>query len=287
MTAPIDIRESVNGTMLEGASAFGAENELRETKTNDAVIKPGRLCTRDGSDRKVKLPTTVAEVLACRGVTELTDTQFLNSSGEYPVNTRLSVIRKGVVWMVAETAATQGGDVFVYYGSGDTTLRGKVGGTFSSGQNAKLPGAKFFTTQATPGGMVAVEFDLPGDALHQPETVRNVVAAVHYESTGTTWDFVGGVQPSGVTITDAGVGVFRLTVAGASQVLPAGQPIMKLATPLTAGATGGVAKAIQVIAIAATSIDFAVQSQQADDQLFDVLDLADNDIIYCPLQITY
>jgi hypothetical protein len=56
---------------------------------------------------------------------------------------------------------------------------------------------------------------------------------------------------------------------------------------LVAGATGGVAKSVQVIAIAATTIDFAVQSQQADDQLFDVLDLADNDIIYCPLFITY
>lgn len=288
MTVPVQIYDSVSGAQ-EGSPAQGSAAELRLTRTNDAALAPGRFVTRDGHDRKVKVPTSVAEVLACSGIAELSVSQILssNTSGNYPINTRLSVVRKGVIWMVAVTAATQGQDVFVYYGTGDTALRGKCGGSFSSGENYKLPGAKFATTQATPGSLVAVEVDLPSGSAENAPGVQNIAFAVHYESTGTTWDFVGGVQPSGVTITDTGVGTFRLTVAGATQVLPLGQPVLKLATPLAAGATGGVAKAVQVIAIAATTIEFAVQSQQADDQLFDVLDLADNDIVYGALQVTY
>lgn len=284
--AIINIYENNSGA-LEGASAFGSENELRLTRTNDAVIKPGRVVTRDGHDRKVKVPTTAAEVLSALGVTELTDTQKLDSNGDYPVNTRLVIMRKAVVWMVAVTAAVQGQDVFCYYGSGDTTLRGKVGGSFSSGQNIKLPGAKFATSQATPGSLVAVEFDLPAGDASLSGSSETLVAAVHYESTGTTWDFVGGVQPSGCTITDVGAGVFRLTFAGATQVLPTGMPVLKLATPIAAGATDGVAKVAQIVAIAASSIDIAIQSQQADDQLFDVLDLTDDDIVYVGVKVTY
>lgn len=134
---------------------------------------------------------------------------------------------------------------------------------------------------------VWVNTQYPASGLINVGGEQLLTALVHYESSGTTWDFVGGVQPPGVTITDVGAGVFRLTVAGAKQVAPAGQPTLLLATPLTAGATGGVAKSVQVIAMTATSVDFAVQSQQADDQLFDVLDLADNDIIICGLSVRF
>lgn len=279
MTAPIDIRESVNGTMLEGASAFGAENELRETKTNAAVIKPGRLCTRDGSDRKVKLPTTAAEVRACRGVTELTDTQFLNSSGEYPVNTRLSVVRKGVIWMYATTAAVQGADVYVYYGAGDTALRGKVGGTFSSGQNARLPGAKFFTS-ADADAMVAVEFDLPGDTSSESAAGRYMVAEVLITAGVPSLSTAIG----GLSITDTAAGTFKLTVAGAASVLPAGQPILERATDSTVDALPMVC---EVSVLAATEVTYVTLVQQAADQLFDVADLTTLSKVYVPLFVTY
>lgn len=162
--AIVNILESVSGA-LEGQALFGAQSELRETRTNAAVVKPGRLVTRDAHDRKVKLPTTAAEVRAIRGMTELTDTQPLNSSGEYAINTRLSIVRKGVVGMVAVAAATQGQPVYVYYGAGDATLRGKVSGTFVDGENALLPGAKFFTS-GDAAAIVGVELDLPGDAAN-------------------------------------------------------------------------------------------------------------------------
>lgn len=277
--AIVNILESVNGTMLEGASAFGAESELREPRTNAAVIKPGRLCTRDSHDRKVKLPTSAAEVRACRGVTELTDTQPLNSSGEYPVNTRLSVIRKGVVWMLAVDAVVQGGDVYVYYGAGDTALRGRVGGAFSSGQNVKLPGAKFFTS-GDAATMVAVEFDLPGESVSESATGRYMVAQVLI--TAGVPSLVAAI--SGLSITDTTTGTFKLTVAGATSVLPAGQPILERATDST---TDALPMICEVSVLAATEVTYVTLVQQAADQLFDVADLTTLSTIYVPLFVTY
>lgn len=163
MTVPVQIYDSVSGG-VEGAPAYGAAAELRLTRFNAAAITPGRFVCRDADDRKVKVPTTAAEVRAALGVTELSETQILssNNTGDYPINTRLSVVRKGVVWMLATTAAVQGNDVFVYYAG--AVAKGKVGGSYVSGENVKLPGAKFWTTQATPAALVAVEIDLPAGA---------------------------------------------------------------------------------------------------------------------------
>jgi hypothetical protein len=281
----VGISESISGAKEGQPSKLGYE--CRKVLQAGADIKPGRFVCRKDADSNCKAPTTMAEALACIGFTVLSDTIPLDSDGEYASGKFVPLFSKSPgVWAVTIDAATKGGQVYVNYAGSNPA--GSVSAAFVSGENVALPGARFGSTQATPGGLAEIEFDLPGSApaLDGAQS-RTVVAAVHYESTGTTWDFVGGVQPSGVTVTDVGVGVFRLTVAGAASVLPAGQPCLKLATPLVAGATGGVAKSVQVIAIAATTIDFAVQSQQADDQLFDVLDLADNDIIYCPLFITY
>lgn len=282
MAAPINILETVNGTPLEGAMAFGSEHQLLEVSRNAAVIKPGRLATRDGSDAKVKLPTTAAEVLACRGVTELTDTQKLNSSGEYPVLTRLSIVRKGVVWMKVVDAVVQGGDVYVYYGAGDATLRGRCGGAFSSGQNAKLPGAKWFTTQATPDGFAAVEFDLPGDAASQGSAgTRTLGIVVTYDGSGVPTI----VAANGVSIVDTGTGVFQLVVAGAASVLPLGSPIKLKATPDSSDAP---ASLFEVEAIAATSVTYSHRVLQADaTPAGDAADPANGDKIYVGLLVTY
>lgn len=280
MTAPIHVYDSVSGA-VEGAPAQGSQSELRLTKTNAAVLAPGRFVTRDGHDRKCKVPTSVAEVLACQGIVELTDLQILssNNSGNYPVNTRLSVVRKGVIWMVAVTAATQGQPVYVYYGAGDATLRGKCGGSFSGGENQLLPGAKFATTQATPGSLVAVEVDLPGAAGANPEAPRFVTAIVTYLSGVPTLTALAGVA-----VADTTTGKFTLTAAGATQVLPHGAPIVERATDST---TGALPVICEVGALAATAVTYSVLVQQADDQLFDVADPAEGTIFYVPLQIQY
>lgn len=280
----IGFTESIVGA-LEG-QPFRLGYECRETKVAAADIKPGRFVCRSSTDSNCKVPTTAAEALAVLGFTILGDTFPLDSDGEYASGTFVPLFtRTEGVWAVTIDAATQGGQVYVNYAGANP--KGSVSAAFVSGENIALPGARFATTQATPGGLAAIKFYLPATGTRSDGAQsRTVVCAVHYESTGTTWDFVGGVQPSGVTIVDSGAGAFQLVVAGATEVLPVGQPVLKLATPLVAAATGGVAKSAQVIAIAATSVTYAIQSQQADDQLFDVLDLVDNDIIYCALQIT-
>ncbi len=282
MTVPVQIYDSISGAN-EGSPAYGSAAELRLTKTNDAALAPGRFVTRDGNDRKVKVPTSVAEVLACVGIAELSETQILssNTSGNYPANTRLSVVRKGVIWMVAVAAAVQGADVYVYYGAGDTTLRGKVGGTFSSGENVKLPGAKFWTTQATPGSLVAVEVDLPAGAASESAAARVMTAVVTYDGSGVP---TVGAQ-GGLSVVDTGTGVFQLIVAGATSVLPFGSPIKKKATPDSSDAP---ASLFEVEAIAATSVTYSHRVLQADaTPNGDAADPANGDVIYVGLLVTY
>lgn len=216
--AIVNIYESNLGA-VEGAPAEGSAAELRQTKRNDAALAPGRVVVRDGNDVKVKVPTTAAEVLNAIGVAELSDTQSL-TAGAYPANTRLSIVRKGVIWMVAVTAAVQGAPVFVYYGAGDTTLRGKVGGSHVDGEASILPGARFASTQATPGSLVKVEFDLPGDAGAAAgfggglgyvdvtaDAIGNVVAGRHLDvSTAVTGALAGDVfVVTALTALEAGI----------------------------------------------------------------------------------
>lgn len=133
---------------------------------------------------------------------------------------------------------------------------------------------------------VWVNMQYPASSIANVQGLQILVAAVHYESTGTTWDFVGGVAPAGVTISDIGVGIFRLTVAGAKLVLPAGMPVVKRATPPAADADDVLPWVAEIAAIAATTIDVAV-SQQQSDQTFDVLDMVDNDVVYVPLAVQF
>ncbi len=282
MTAPIQIYDSVSGA-VEGAPAFGGQAELRLLRTNAAALAPGRFVTRDGNDRKVKVPTSVAEVLACSGIAELSDTQILssNNSGNYPINTRLSIVRKGTIWMTATTACTQGLDVYVYYGTGDTTLRGQVGGSFSAGENTKMPGAKFATTQATPGSLVAVEVDLPAGSESVSSAKRVVSVVVTYDGSGVPTI----ATESGIAVVDTATGVFQLVCAGATSVLPLGMPILLRATPDT---TDTPLHSFELEAIAATSVTYSHRVLQVDTTPnADAADPASGDKIYVGLLVTY
>jgi len=132
------------------------------------------------------------------------------------VNTRLSVLRKGVQWMVATTAAVKYGQVFVYFAG--AVAKGKVGGTHVPGETAPLPGARFASTQATPGGLVAVEFDLPSGEVEAfgggtgyvdvtADAIGNVVAGRHLDvSTAVTGALAGDVFcVTALTALEAGI----------------------------------------------------------------------------------
>jgi hypothetical protein len=242
-------------------------------------VKPGRFVCRKDSDVNCKLPTTAAEVLACIGATLLSDTINLDSDGEYPSGKFIPVRAKAPgVWFVTIDAATKGGQVFVNYAGSNP--KGSVSAAFVSGENVALPGARFGSTQATPGGLVEVEYDLPASAPSFTGALQRILVAVVTITAGVPTV----AAQAGLSVVDTGTGQFQLLVAGAASVLPAGVPIVERATDST---TDALPILCEVAALAATGVTYSTIVQQAADQLFDVADATTLTIIYCPLLVTY
>jgi hypothetical protein len=273
----IGISESISGAKEGQPALLGYE--CRKVRVGAADIKPGRFVCRSSTDVNCKVPTTVAEVLACIGATVLSDTIPLDSDGEYSSGTFLPIFSKSPgVWMVTIDACTEGGQVYVNYAGANA--KGSVSAAFVSGENVALPGARFGSTQATPGGLAKVEFSLPASAPSLTGARTRFITAVVTVTGGTP----AVAAEAGVTVTDTATGQFKLTVAGAASVLPAGMPIVERSTDTT---TGGLGILLEVAVLAATEVTYSTIVQQSDDEDFDVADVPSGTIIYCPLLVTY
>ena len=275
----IGFSESIVGA-VEG-QPFKLGNETRTVKVAGEAIKPGRFVCRKDSDNNCKLPTTAAEALACIGFVTLGDTFVLNSSGEHAAGQFIPLFKSTEgVWAVTIDAATQGGQVYVNYAGSNP--KGSVSAAFVSGENIALPNARFATTQATPGGLAAIEFSLPATSANTSgEQRRTLAIVVTYDGSGVPT--IGAT--TGVSVVDTATGVFQLVVAGAASVTPLGSPILLRATPDT---TDTPAHFFEVEAIAATSVTYSHRVLQADGTPNgDAADPANGDKIYVGLLVTY
>lgn len=276
----INYTESIVGALEGQPARLG--NEVRVTKIAGEDIKPGRFVCRKDTDLNCKLPTTVAEVLACIGFTELGDTFPLDSDGEYASGKYIPVFQSiEGVWAVTIDAATQGGQVFVNYAGANP--KGSVSAAFVSGENCALPGCVFETSQATPGGKVQIKLNRPAGSGNAAGVAgqRTLGIVVTYDGSGVPT--IGAT--AGVSVVDTGTGVFQLVVAGAASVLPLGSPIKLKATPDSSDAPVSV---FEVEAIAATSVTYSHRVVQADaTPAGDAADPANGDKIYVGLLVTY
>jgi hypothetical protein len=277
MASVIQYVESISGALEGQPSKLGYE--VRKARKCVAALAPGRFVCRSTTDYDCKVPTTAAEVLASIGATVLADT-IATSSGNYPIGTRVPIFSKAPgLWMVTIDACVEGGQVYVNYAGANP--KGSVSAAFVGGENVALPGARFGSTQATPGGLAEVMFSCPTSA---PSLVgaqqRHIVAEVLVTAGTPTLVTAHG----GLSITDTATGQFKLTVAGATSVLPAGQPILERATDST---TDALPMICEVAILAATEITYSVLVQQVADQLFDLADITTLSKIYVPLLVTY
>jgi hypothetical protein len=275
----VGISESISGAKEGQPSKLGYE--CRKVLQAGADIKPGRFVCRKDADSNCKVPTTMAEALACIGFTVLSDTIPLDSDGEYASGKFVPLFSKSPgAWAVTIDAATKGGQVYVNYAGSNPA--GSVSAAFVSGENVALPGARFGSTQATPGGLAEIEFDLPGSAPALDGAQRRTLGiVVSYDGSGVPTI----VATPGVSVVDTGTGVFQLVVAGAASVLPLGSPIKLKATPDSSDAP---ASLFEVEAIAATSVTFSHRVLQADaTPAGDAADPANGDKIYVGLLVTY
>jgi hypothetical protein len=157
MASQILYVESISGKLAGQKSRLGLE--VLKSKTTAAALPPGVFVCRSSTDQDCKVPTTAAEVLAAIGVTMIAPTIAV-SGGNYPIATEIPVLAATPgVWVVTIDAAVQGGQVFVNYAGANQ--KGSVSAAFVAGENVALPGARFGSTQATPGGLVEIEYSLP------------------------------------------------------------------------------------------------------------------------------
>lgn len=163
--AVVNFRESVRGAQ---AGAIGKTGSLVQTDVGllDTARAPGLLVTPGSDDSHYDTPTSVAEIKAAWGVLALNATIELNDSGLYAVTERVTILRKGYIWMtveVGDTGCAKGGQVFARYatGTGNPSGTGTVRSAEVTDENYPLPGAVFASTEATPGALVLVEFNLP------------------------------------------------------------------------------------------------------------------------------
>lgn len=141
---------------LAGMLACPIENCQIESKINDAVIPAGVFVSRNAADDACKVPAASGDVTATGiGFTCLILAREPVSDGstsDFAAGKGCSVVSKGKLWVLTETAMTYGQDVYVRYtASGGNTQLGKVRNDDDTTKAAIAPGWKCRTTLSAAG----------------------------------------------------------------------------------------------------------------------------------------
>jgi hypothetical protein len=135
-----------------------------DTVVPQTAVKIGKLLTADKTAGKVrnaaKLPAAAADITkpGAMGVTFLDSTR--ESGSDYPANRPIGVIRRGRLWVLAESNVARWTHPFIRYaaGAGGTEL-GSFRADVDTASAAQLTHA-IFLTDASAGQLVLVEIEL-------------------------------------------------------------------------------------------------------------------------------
>lgn len=135
---------------------------FRDTVIPQVAVKTGQLLTADKTPGKVrnaaKLPATAAEIArpGAMGFVPLDITRD-KGTGDWPANRPLAVLRRGRIWLLAETALARWTYPFVRFAGTGTS--GALRNAAVADEAAELTNA-IILTDAEPGEIVLVEVDL-------------------------------------------------------------------------------------------------------------------------------
>lgn len=125
--------------------------------------------TGQGADNIARLPFATGEVSTERlalgvAVHNQASENALVSSGlsevGYPSQSAMSILRRGLVWVVVEDAVVAGGAAFVRFVASATEQLGSFRSDADSGDAVALPNARF-KTSASAGGLAILDISLP------------------------------------------------------------------------------------------------------------------------------
>lgn len=122
-----------------------------------AGIAPGLYVVRDGTDRKVDLPTAALEITgSLGGFVAFDDTRPFDALGLVANGEDIGLLVEGVIWVLTEEGVTQGEPVFARYAaSGANTTLGKTRNDADTASCAQVPGC-FFLDTITGAGLARV-----------------------------------------------------------------------------------------------------------------------------------
>ncbi len=136
-----------------------------DSKINALAMPAGVFVARDGADDAVKVPAAAGDVTTtgCGFVLKdfTTGKPVAQSAVDYDAKAGVSVMRRGRMWVLCETASTYGAQVFVRItsdGASNTQL-GKVrndADVSGSARATALPGCRFIRTAAA--GLTEIEY---------------------------------------------------------------------------------------------------------------------------------
>ncbi len=136
-----------------------------DSKINALAMPAGVFVCRDGADDAVKVPAAAGDVTTtgCGFVLkDFTTGKPVSATLDYDAKAGVSVMRRGRMWVLSETAATYGAQVFVRItsdGASNTQL-GKVrndADVSGSARATALPGCRFVRTTSG-AGLVEIEY---------------------------------------------------------------------------------------------------------------------------------
>lgn len=159
-----DVAESISTTHFEGSLAEPV-SELRSGRVAEVAIPAGRLVVPGTAEHQLKLPTSAAEVLKARGVSVLMplkgEPTTANPNNDFAINEAVLFLEDGEIWVFVEAAVTDGDQALARHtANGGNTVLGRFRGNADTGASV-VPGARFTSTQATPGGLAKLKIDLP------------------------------------------------------------------------------------------------------------------------------
>lgn len=163
------MQTSVSSTYASGFEGSIYSAQARETQSGvveeSAGIKPGRVVVQGTSADQVKLPSATAQIAqpgAVQGIAYWKQGREPGGdNGEYQDEESCPVLRKGVVWMLAEDAVTRNAAVYVRCVAGVGEELGRVRSDADTSDAAALPGARFLATTTGADQLVPVEINLP------------------------------------------------------------------------------------------------------------------------------
>jgi hypothetical protein len=151
-------------TAIAGQLSCPLQDAVLDSKINALAMPAGVFVTRDAADDAVKVPAAAGDVTTtgCGFVKhDMAKERQQSQTVDFPAKNGVTVMRRGRMWVLSETASTFGAQVFVRItASGGNTQLGKVRNDADTATATALPGCRFIRTLAA--GLTEIEYFGPG-----------------------------------------------------------------------------------------------------------------------------